>query len=147
MNEKSKSQDDFIDPFNCKHKYDLLSHSSGSGPNFGMEKNLRVCLKCGQINISGKNYNAELRHWERFDEVFTIDLAEPVEAIIKQCNYMNTETEGYIPFLTQSKIVTLSSQLKEAREEIERMRSVIDKSVLDGMSKAFNGVIYNSKDN
>lgn len=90
-------------PLSCNHKkdngfsaYDLLSHSSGSGPEWMREFNLLVCLKCGEIKVSGKNLvDGKIEH---FSEEFSIYYPDAVAAIVKNCNYMNSETEGYKPF-------------------------------------------------
>lgn len=91
-------------PITCNHRkkngltgYTLLSHSSGSGPDIQHEKNVQICLLCGTIRISGRELINGQFH--RYNEEVSIDLPEAVSAIVKNCNFMNAETEGYIPFV------------------------------------------------
>jgi hypothetical protein len=105
MNREINKNDEYK-PLYCNHKkpngfssYDLLSHSSGSGPNMMREFNLWVCLQCGEVKVSGKNLvDGKI---EYFKEEFSIYYPDAVAAIVKNCNYMNKETEGYKPFNQQ----------------------------------------------
>lgn len=122
---------------NCNHKKDnsfsawtLLSHSSGGGNDYQINKNLRVCLKCGTINTSGtETIKGETN---RHDESFSIDIPEAVVAIIGNCNHMCSET-GYPPLLT-----TYSSFTAQYKELAENARAVINKHISQKVIKVAN---------
>lgn len=94
-------------PISCDHKiksgklegfsnYELLSHSSGGGGDEHHHVSLHVCRYCGEIKISGWRNKGTETH--RFCEEFSIHYPDAVAAIVKNCNYLNKETDGYIPF-------------------------------------------------
>jgi hypothetical protein len=104
---KEQNKPETYNPIWCDHRkpnglsgYTLLSHSSGSGPDMQHEKNVSICLLCGNIRISGHELKEGRLH--RYDEEISIDLPVAVQAIVKNCNFMNTETDGYIPFVQSS---------------------------------------------
>ncbi|WP_315823025.1 hypothetical protein [Paraflavitalea speifideaquila] len=89
-------------PAGCEHKHDndqsswnWISETSGTGENFNFKVETGVCMLCGDIRLVGH------RDGKRFDEVFNIHFPEAVEAIVKQCNWLNTG-DGYIPFVRQT---------------------------------------------
>jgi hypothetical protein len=97
-------------PIACDHKitsgkyegfsnYELLSHSSGGGGDECHDVNLFVCRYCGEIKISGYRNKGVETH--RFSEEFSVHYPDSVQAIVNNCNYMNTETDGYKPFVKQ----------------------------------------------
>jgi hypothetical protein len=99
---------EIYNPISCDHKiksgkyagfsnYELLSHSSGGGGDLHHEVNLSVCRECGEIKIQGWRNKGVETH--RFCEEFSIYYPDAVAAIVKNCNYMNSETDGYIPFV------------------------------------------------
>lgn len=90
-------------PLACDHKkqngfsaFELLSHSSGNVPTPNYEENVLVCLLCGEVRVSGKHGDHKF-----FSFDFSIHYPDAVAAIVKYCNYMNQETEGYMPFVQQ----------------------------------------------
>lgn len=82
--------------------YELLSHSSGGGGDECHNVNLSVCRECGEIKIQGWRNKGTETH--RFCEEFSIYYPDAVAAIVKNCNYMNMETDDYLPFVKADKL-------------------------------------------
>lgn len=115
--EKKQSE---YNPITCNHKlpsgfsaYTFLSGSSGGGKDHTHDVSLCVCSQCGEVKISG--YRANGDDINRFSEEFSIYYPDAVAAIVKNCNYMNSETEGYIPFVRQSPPVTVTAEDFQSR--------------------------------
>ena len=96
------------EPIGCDHKipdgkykgfsaYQFLSESSGSGPNIYFMHHISFCALCGEIKVGGFEMD-EKGFIHRYNQEFSIHHPEAVAAIVKLCNYMNKDTEGYIPF-------------------------------------------------
>lgn len=130
----SPVQQEEYNPISCDHKkksgrlegfsaFELLSHSSGNGPDNGYENSISVCRECGTIKIYAKQLVKG--KWEIFQHEFTIDYPDAIAAIVKQANWMNQEIEGYRPFV---RVSTPPKQLIELKtpEQICQEFSLVD---------------------
>lgn len=120
-------EEEKYEPIYCDHKkpngfsaYDLQSHSSGSGPEWMREFNYWVCLNCGEIKVSGKNLVDDKIQY--FSEELSIYMPDAIAAIVKNCNYMNAETDGYIPFVQSQKSIDMGEVERVIYEQIERIK-------------------------
>jgi hypothetical protein len=111
-------------PIGCEHRlpsgwtaYVLYSDESWSGPDFTHHVYTCVCQLCGTIKRGG--HRATNEKIDHFNEEFSLDHPDAVAAIVKNCNYMNQETEGYVPF-TQS-----PPQPKDGKQEVPESRKYI----------------------
>lgn len=112
------------DSIACDHKlpngfsaWHIYSMSTGNGPDFAHDVHTSVCSKCGDIRRAG--YRMEGQKVDHFDEQFDVNHPDAVFAIVKQCNYMCREVEGYDPFVRLSsknhELSTLRTQLADAQ--------------------------------
>lgn len=107
----NQPQNEDYNPTICDHKiksgkyqgfsnYEFLSQSSGNGGADGTHKvSLSVCRYCGEVKIQGyRTINGRIH---QFCEEFSLYYPDSVQAIVNNCNYMNTETDGYKPFIKE----------------------------------------------
>jgi hypothetical protein len=115
------------DPIGCDHKikrgkytgltaFQFFSEESGSGPDFSHCVSTYVCPYCGAIKRVG--HRSTETKVNSFDEVFDLSHPDAVEAIVKNCNYMNRETDDYVPFV---KAIPASPAPTTKEGEIDRV--------------------------
>lgn len=91
-------EEEIYNPIGCDHKlkkgkykgfssYEFLSQSSGSGGEIYFEHNVSVCKLCGEIKVSGYEQKDGMLH--KYSNEFSIHLPSAVDAIVKNCQYMN----------------------------------------------------------
>src|ERR1700743_1711789 len=106
-------------PIGCDHKqkkgqftgftaFQFFSEESGSGPDFSHCVSTCVCMLCGEIRRVGHRTTA--RKIDSLDEIFDISHPDAVAAIVKACNYMNSESDGFDPFIRKSEAVHLNQK-------------------------------------
>lgn len=89
------------DPIGCDHSwpsgFSAWSFVSGSqcGGLTSWEEHISVCMKCGDIRVSGTtvyNHGMEPKHQHHFKVNFSIHLVDKIAAMIRQAAYMNEMT-------------------------------------------------------